>query len=178
MYNAFFTPILSSLSTDNTFQYLPLLTYYQISTKSFCKLCYGLLNNIGKYHLRGNQLHLETLHNYPCPNTKCHAAFVLNSHLNIHLKICDQTVKLKNLMKKNQYEKYINFKINSPVDDYYQIVSPNDVNPTIKWVQNQRKLRQKRKLNELSTIPSNKQYISSNNIEKIQMLGILFITYF
>ena len=71
------TPIQSKLCIgDKKFKYLPLLSRYQISSKSYCSTCFGLLNikknNKDQYTINEDTnnylLHLQAPHNYPCPN--------------------------------------------------------------------------------------------------------------
>eukprot|EP01084_Bolivina_argentea_P308887 534213_1 len=161
MYSLFNTPILSQLESDPSFTYLPLLTRYQISTKSYCDLCYGLLEN---YHLGGAQLHLQTAHNYACPNNNCEREFVLQSHLKIHLKICKQSQKLPissmQGMNDKQYEQHINYTINSPINNYYKIVNNCDINPTNEWIEKQWKWREKRTKKKRK---NNNKQINNNN---------------
>ena len=70
-------PIQSKLCVgDKKFKYLPILSRYQITTKSYCNICFGLLNinknNKDQYTINQDTnnyaLHLESPHNYPCPN--------------------------------------------------------------------------------------------------------------
>eukprot|EP00483_Globobulimina_turgida_P005912 UN05922 len=145
MFASFEKPILSELEADPSFTYLPILSRYQIQTQPYCSSCYGLL---GHYHKGGDQLHLQTAHNYACPNQECALEFVLQSHLAIHVKICEESLKLKaDAMRMNsiEYEECINFKIQTPMNNYFQIVEDNHVNAPNEWLNKQIEWRQQRK---------------------------------
>eukprot|EP00483_Globobulimina_turgida_P003092 UN03097 len=145
MFALFEKPILSELEHDPSFIYLPILSRFQIQTQPYCQTCYGLL---GDYHKGGNQLHLQTPHNYPCPNKDCAREFVLQSHLAIHLKVCAESIKLKadiKGMSDIEYEECINLKIQSPINNYFQTVRDNDVNPSNEWLNQQIQWRQQKR---------------------------------
>eukprot|EP01084_Bolivina_argentea_P021943 40773_1 len=94
----FNTPILSELAPDPSFMYTPVLTQNQLKKNSYCDRCLGLLENQPQ---NGAELHLETPHNYPCPNKNCERVFVLQSHCRIHLRKCLKRRKTPKISKRS-----------------------------------------------------------------------------
>eukprot|EP01084_Bolivina_argentea_P091357 164459_1 len=149
MMKSFETGILNHLEPDASFTYLPVISRYQISTQPYCDVCCGLLLNQEK-----DLLHLQTPHNYPCPNEECHHAFVQQSHLDIHLKMCGELRKLsknaKGIKTDEKFEEIMRFALNPPMNNYFEMV--NDVFATKEWITEQFKRRQKHKRNGKKSI--------------------------
>eukprot|EP00486_Rosalina_sp_Unknown_P013574 CAMPEP_0201587512 /NCGR_PEP_ID=MMETSP0190_2-20130828/144503_1 /ASSEMBLY_ACC=CAM_ASM_000263 /TAXON_ID=37353 /ORGANISM="Rosalina sp." /LENGTH=258 /DNA_ID=CAMNT_0048037705 /DNA_START=81 /DNA_END=857 /DNA_ORIENTATION=- len=157
-------PIQSKLCIgDKKFKYLPILSRYQISSKSYCSTCFGLLNinktNKDQYMINENTnnyaLHLQAPHNYPCPNKECNRRFVLQKHLDVHLKICHEQqslIKETKGMDTSQFIECIKFVIDykyllKDIDHEYGNFDDFDIIPNKQWIEKQigwRDIRKKR----------------------------------